>query len=767
MCVSGLLMVLVAVVVTTALVLSPFADNRAVQDSIRASPSAEPICILHGWVNDSVTHEGIYEATVTIIVIADFSAHSTQANETGYYELAVARSPMFVQCVAFGYLLYFDEIDTTGESDYRLDIELTPEPTVPTTTLTIEPDSNVSALNPLSIDISSKDFNLLLVQVMIGQVWNRSGEWMNFTPSAVSSAVPLWGSSGGDFEMDFTYEDDVFEGAGTWSATSNHAGYLKNGTTSELVKAGYIRSINDDVSYGFTSYYYNDTLSKEEGFAWFDNDTGEYEGFEFFNLTTFPLEPNEIPDAPPDDDNGEIVPLVTIWPWRLNSAGDMDVVTANSTREPLSRMSVEDVSFEYSDLAPSGEYVALLIAADEAYNYNWTEELFTVDTDPPVAHAGVDQTIEIGDETTLDGSDSTDNVGLVNHTWTFEDDGLDITLYGEVVSYEFSEIGPHTVTLTVRDGGGNEDMDTVVVEVDEDDSPVAEAGAAELTVPEDVPVTFDGVDSTDDNEVASYAWDIIELGESSTEQAFTFTFEQPGIYHVELVVTDDAEQASESDTVVVTVTDETDPTANAGENLSILIDQDFTLNATGSSDNVDIVEYTWWCDEIEGWEADDAEIDTVLDSEGSYTFTLKVWDAAGNSDTDTVTVQVSDPNEPPIADAGEDTEARTGDTIQLNASQSSDDNGIENYTWSFEYDGETIELYGELAEFTFEIEGTYVIELAVTDGQGLIEHDEVEVVIAESAAVTQFGLYAAVSLAILAGVIAIAFLLLRRKKPSV
>ena len=45
---SGALMALVVVVVTTALVLSPFAVNRAVQDSIRASPSAEPTCLLHG-----------------------------------------------------------------------------------------------------------------------------------------------------------------------------------------------------------------------------------------------------------------------------------------------------------------------------------------------------------------------------------------------------------------------------------------------------------------------------------------------------------------------------------------------------------------------------------------------------------------------------------------------------------------------------------------------------------------------------------------------
>ena len=110
--------------------------------------------------------------------------------------------------------------------------------------------------------------------------------------------------------------------------------------------------------------------------------------------------------------------------------------------------------------------------------------------------------------------------------------------------------------------------------------------------------------------------------------------------------------------------------------------------------------------------------------------------------------------------------ARTGDTIQLNASQSSDDNEIENYTWSFEYDGEMIELYGELVEFTFEIEGTYAIELAVKDGHGLTEHDEVEVVIAKTTTITQFSLYAIVGVAVLAGALGVAFLLLRRGRPG-
>ena len=65
----------------------------------------------------------------------------------------------------------------------------------------------------------------------------------------------------------------------------------------------------------------------------------------------------------------------------------------------------------------------------------------------------------------LDGSASTDNVGIVSWTWTFTDRFTDITLEGERVTYEFEEPGDYDVTLTVEDARGNSDSDTTVVTV--------------------------------------------------------------------------------------------------------------------------------------------------------------------------------------------------------------------------------------------------------------------------------------------------------------
>ncbi len=763
-CISGALMALVVVVVTTALVLSPFAGGMSAQDSIRASPSAEPVCLLHGWVNDSVTHEGIGGAMVLFISTEELWVNYTVTNDTGYYELPANRSTLLVGCNMTGYLSFMDFIDTTGMSDYRLDIELEAEPTVPKVSMTIDPDHNVSAHDPLTVSMVVEDFNLMNVGVMIGSVLDRTDDWLNFTLMNLGAASVPPGIVIGDLDFDLIYEDDVLEGTCEWQATLPRAGYLVNDTASEYLPVSTIRTI--DFCVGFASYYHNDTLSMEEGFAWFDSLTGRYRGFEFVNLTT--LEPASIPDAPPNDPDGEIAPLLVASPWCLDSSMTFEEMAyLRPSIAVRDQRSVVGLTFEPDKIAPSGEYIVLLYAIDEAYNINGTVELFTVDTERPRADAGEDQTIKIGDEVTLVGSGSSDNVGVDNYTWEFEDDGVDIIEYGEVVSYEFLEIGSHRVTLTVRDGGHNEDSDIVYITVEADEIPVAEAGPAELTVPEDMPVTFDGGDSYDeDGKVVDYSWTIVELEELSSESEFTYTFEEPGTYHVELVVVDDAAQTSEPDLVLVTVTDETAPVADAGEDIHVLIGETFTLDGTGSSDNVGIDSYLWSCGEMQTWEADVAEVEMTFESEATYTFTLEISDAAGNSDTDTVTVYVSDPNEPPVADAGPDLEVATSEAADLDASGSSDDVGIENYTWTFEYDEETIELYGETVEFVFEIEGEYAVNLTVSDEQGLKGYDGTTVTVTERATSTSMLPYvAAVTIALIVAAV-LAVMLIRRNKPD-
>lgn len=94
------------------------------------------------------------------------------------------------------------------------------------------------------------------------------------------------------------------------------------------------------------------------------------------------------------------------------------------------------------------------------------------DTEPPVAKAPAPQTVAAGTVVTLDGSGSSDNVGITNYTWTFDDHGMK-TLYGKIVNYKFNNVGNFEVTLTVKDAAGNSDSDTTWVNVTSSAKPLA------------------------------------------------------------------------------------------------------------------------------------------------------------------------------------------------------------------------------------------------------------------------------------------------------
>jgi len=90
-----------------------------------------------------------------------------------------------------------------------------------------------------------------------------------------------------------------------------------------------------------------------------------------------------------------------------------------------------------------------------------------VDLVPPNAVAVVlPNPVMAGELATFDARDSTDNIGIVNFTWTFVDGVATVHLYGESVSYIFlTEPQSVQVTLNVSDAEGNWDSDTVQLEV--------------------------------------------------------------------------------------------------------------------------------------------------------------------------------------------------------------------------------------------------------------------------------------------------------------
>lgn len=73
---------------------------------------------------------------------------------------------------------------------------------------------------------------------------------------------------------------------------------------------------------------------------------------------------------------------------------------------------------------------------------------------------------------------------------------------------------------------------------------------------------------------------------------------------------------------------------------------------------------------------------------------------------DSMNVTVND-SEAPVSDAGPDLSVKVGEVLKLNGSESSDNIGITNYTWSFIHDGNDVVLYGIDPTFAFRRSGNY------------------------------------------------------------
>ena len=667
--------------------------------------------LLHGWVNDSVSNEGIPYADVAVYLADNYYNNRTMANMTGYYEIYVPPIPLSLYAWANGHAPYFGSIDATGATDLELNILLGSDTYDPNGSCTQNPTENITWFNPEWLHYEIQEFNLESMQLLIFMNQSTSGTMTNY------SLMRYWGMSNEPTNtystLPFSVVDDQYTVDVYWNATAD-AGWLNAPGNDDLYLPFGSYYYHDDEYYGVSGFYSNSSVTLESGSAMFDPLTGEYFTFVFNNWS----------DTGFDDVDGTFSPYGTFLQldWNLSYEG-------MEQGHILGDWSVDGLMFQYDYLVPSTNYVALFMANDWGDNGWGNLSTMTVDNDPPVADAGGDMTEVVNTTVTMDGTGSSDNVGIVSYVWEFEDPiGSPQTLTGASVDHEFDTIGDYTVTLTVTDGAGHEDVDTIVITVTSDAIPVADAGV-DFAVNEDDTAIFDGTDSSDDLGVENYTWTILSLDVMMYGPTPSYTFADPGVYSVELIVNDTIGQVSEPDTVIVTVDDVTDPTADAGSYETVSYGTEVTLDGSGSSDNSGTIEsYVWAFIDDGSVELTGETVDYEFTAPGIYTVTLTVADGAGLEDIDTVVITVVD-DEPPVANAGADpTGVEAGDTVTLDGSDSTDNVGIVEYVWTFT-DGTAQELTGETVDYTFEDEGEFTITLTVTDAEGSSDTDIVVVLV--------------------------------------
>ena len=152
----------------------------------------------------------------------------------------------------------------------------------------------------------------------------------------------------------------------------------------------------------------------------------------------------------------------------------------------------------------------------------------------------------------------------------------------------------------------------------------------------DLEVTFDTSESTDDVGIVTFDWDFGD-GETSDEQNPVYNFVGPGTYDVTLTVTD-ADGLSDSFTQSITVDGvPVIPVANASSNVQsgpAPLTVEFT--GSGSTDDVGIVSYVW--DFGDGSTSSEEDPMYEYTVPGTYNVTLTVTDADGNADESTIKI---------------------------------------------------------------------------------------------------------------------------------
>jgi hypothetical protein len=183
----------------------------------------------------------------------------------------------------------------------------------------------------------------------------------------------------------------------------------------------------------------------------------------------------------------------------------------------------------------------------------------------------------------------------------------------------------------------------------------------------------------------------------------------------------------------LSVTVDTPPEANAGDDKTIIVGDTVPFDARNSTDDRGIETYEWDIDEDGTYERSGSTTAVTIETSGTHQIDLRVTDAAGHTATDTVNVTAAE-NKPPQADAGENETVDVGTTASLSAENSSDENGHAlSYEWTLltHPNGSNARLTDAATGtpgLTPDVPGTYRVELDVTDPYGLHDTDTVTLV---------------------------------------
>ncbi len=468
--------------------------------------------------------------------------------------------------------------------------------------------------------------------------------------------------------------------------------------------------------------------------------------------------------ARPFDDNLTIMGTVytvadnsySVSSWRTYSGFDL-----NSNKSPKTISDINDLRFEYNSTASSitiildGSYIDV---KNSVYNGSVTLAPYTsivlirngAVINPPKANAGNDQTITLPlDSINLSGSGTVSNGTISSYQWTKISGPANYNIMKPASA--ITEVtgfvkGVYQFELSITDSNGFSAKDTIKITVNAANiPPVANAGQDQtITLPINS-FTLSGSGSDADGTITSYNWTKI-FGPSSytivnaASSGTSVTGLSQGIYQFRLAITDN-NGSTGADTMQVSVNAAPNqpPVAVAGPDQTIALPLNtITLSGTGVDPDGTISGYKWT--KVSGPSSGNmgnanSDITSVIGlTQGVYQFQLTVTDNTGATGTDVVLITVNAAtNIPPIANAGSDqTIILPVNTITLSGNGSDADGTVVSYAWtqiSGPSGNSIVNADSANTSVTGLVQGIYQFQLQVTDNNGAIGTDIVEVMV--------------------------------------
>ena len=372
-----------------------------------------------------------------------------------------------------------------------------------------------------------------------------------------------------------------------------------------------------------------------------------------------------------------------------------------------------------------GSYLIQLIVNDGTDDSEADTVVITTENSRPVADAGTDQSVHVGEALTLDGSASNDaDFDLLSYQWAVTSSPAD-SLFDFTQDATQSpvltpdRVGSYLVQLIVSDGQLDSTPDTVVIDSLAPDVNI-NASATMGSAPMDVSFSAEPVGGIPPFQ---FSWDLDADGViDDTRASFVHTFNLEGDYTVQLTMED---SAGHSATASTTISVKSAPVVIA----SALPDSgpaplDVALSAIISDADGSIQSYQWDFDgdgTIDYTSTESANVNHQYSSPGLYSARLTVVDNDGLQSSDVVTLLVG--IAPEAQASANHFSGEAPFVVEFSGSATDADGSIVLYEWDF--DGDKTFDYSSTSSasvtHSYDAGGVFSATLRVTDNDGLID----------------------------------------------